>query len=236
MRNRFLIILLSCTIFSCNYRIYSDDKKSVQIHQENKNWKSSDTSCLVFHLVDSLPDSTEYINTIKIQSPFYWANSASPNNVMTELAKTQASKLGGNVIKVVDYGGLIYTITIKVYHLKKSLWSEYKNKRDSTERANQIEDKNLCIIHIRTFCWIQRPLYFNDSLIGKFYATTKNMRSSKSQVLDFKLAFAGKLTTALKKKHKIPPGGLELKTGKEYYIWLDNYGASLRMVSKEDYY
>jgi len=83
--------------------LYNDDKKKLRIAQDNKNWKSSDSNCLVFHLKDSLRDSIEYNNTLKIKSPFIWINPASPNNVMNEIAKTQASKLLANVIQVTDW-------------------------------------------------------------------------------------------------------------------------------------
>lgn len=83
--------------------MYTDDKRIVRIAQGNKNWKSSDSNCHVFHLKDSLRDSIEYNNTLKIKSPFIWINPASPNNVMNEIAKTQATKLLANVIQVTDW-------------------------------------------------------------------------------------------------------------------------------------
>ena len=218
--------------------MYNDDKKKVRIAQDNKNWKSSDSNCLVFHLNDPLPDSIEYINTIKIKSPFIWITPASPNNVMTEIAKTQATKLHANVIKVTDYGGLNYSFTVKLYHLKKSLWTEYKNKRDSIDSANEAGNKQFCIIHIRSNSWIERPLFYNDSLIGKFYATTNNTMSSSIHTLDFKLTCEGRLATYRyrKSQHRKQPVGLWLKTGNEYYLSLANYGESIIIVSKDDYY
>ena len=218
--------------------MYTDDKKKVRVTQDKKNWKSSDSNFLVFHLKDSLPDSIEYINTIKIKSPFIWINPASPNNVMTEIAKTQATKLHANVMKVTDYGGLTYSFTVKIYHLKESLLTEYKNKRDSIENINQTGNNKFCIIHIRSFSWIERPLFFNDSLIGKFYATTNKTMSNSIHTLDLKLTCDGRLATYRyrKSQHRKQPVGLWLKTGNEYYLSLENYGESLRIVSKEDYY
>jgi hypothetical protein len=238
MKHAYLLILLVLGLYSCNFRIYSDDKKIANIKQDNRNWKSTNDSCLVFQINDFLPDSLVYINTTKIRSPFIWINQASPNNVMTGIAKNQAAKLNANVIKVTGYGGLNYLFTVKMYRLNNSLWTEFKNKKDSADKENKRINKNFCIIHIRSFCWVGGPLYFNDSLIGNFHSTTHKRTSAKIHALDIKLNCDGRLSAHAKIENNWHNKGFWLTKGNEYYISLEmgKYGNYLQKINKNDYY
>lgn len=238
MRQTSLITLFILLIYSCNFRIYTDNKKTARLKEDNKNWKSSNHSCLVFHITDSLPESLTYINTTKIKAPFVWFNPASPNNVMTEIAKNQAAKISANVIKVVDYGKPNYTFTVKMYRLNNKSFTEYKKKLDSLKIESEKTDKNFCVVHIRSFCWVRGLIYFNDSLVGNFHATTNNRTLSHIHTLDFKLASEGFLSAQRKIENNIYYKGIWLLKGNEYYLELviSKHGNYLQKISKDDYY
>jgi hypothetical protein len=237
-----LIVVIG--FYGCNFKVYSNGKKTGSVKPVYKNWKSSNDSCLVYHIFDSLPKSLLYINSIIIKSPFVWNNPASPNNVMAEVAKTEAGKIGANVIQVVDYGSAKfskYTFSVRTYYLSDSMWAVLKNTLDKNENARTKANEKFCIVHVKCFDNVGGPLYFNDSLVGGFQVGARKREKlfpNRIKRLDFRFPYGGILSPGKLSELNYRIKGKRLLKGQEYYYELDisKFGNYLRRVDIDDYF
>jgi hypothetical protein len=105
-----------------------------------------------------------------------------------------------------------------MFYLRESYLKAYRLKVDSLDSVHKKENENLCIVHLKSYCykWENSAIYFNDSLVGYCHGATRKKGGFNIYSLDFKFTCSGVLTHQIKKDFF--RSGLILEQGKEYYI------------------
>jgi hypothetical protein len=259
MKNSVLIFLTLIALTSCSYRICINNKLDHKEWNSGRNWKSKNDSCIVLESTETLPGSSNFIDSIEIISPSIfiwlpipWNGNYQYYNVMVNRLRTEAKIYGANVIKIIDYGltkNLVrYQFKANFYHLNSNLFEDYNKIKDS---INKSDHENFCIAHIKSELNIADgpKIYFNDTLVGQISYLNKDGKSKQSYYskkgwgggfnvpsVEIKSHNDGKLsfeTGNNPKKNKVT-----LLKGKEYYIHIVQRkysGLSFAMTTRENY-
>jgi len=245
MRFSYLILIILFLCSSCNFEIYVNGHLDHKVDKSFAYRKSNKDSCFIFGINDKVPDSSEFVNVIKIK----YANSGdsveiySPYYSLLELAKEEAGLKGANIIKIVsNFEPKLFTttaLTFKLYKLKEPYLTSYKRTFDSLNILN----KTFCLIHIRNcqYNLSKLAIFFNDSLIGYSHNTAVSDdfldSATKNKLnLNFRLNSGGWLSI----RREVPKGEILVEKNKEYFIKISDAYRSrrpyLKLVTKYDFY
>ena len=216
-----IILILLASLWSCNYRIFSDGK---YIHKENglsEKGLSRCDSCLVLESFETLPDSLVPVSQTTIFSPYFWMISTPVEYAMIDRARSEAQRTGANVIWVCNKRDLYKggstgffrraKFETRLYQLQEPYKSAYMHRQDSIEK----ERAGICIVHVKSYSWDECPIYWNDTLVSN--CTGLSSANGQAQKNDFVFSSSGTLSYQNTRPHK----GLDsvnLERGKEYYV------------------
>jgi hypothetical protein len=158
-------------------------------------------------------------------------------------ARNEAARLGGNMIKINSFHGLIHTkwirqsIFVTVYRMKEADRTDFVRQLDSAERHYADSIRLVAIVHIRDRDEQgQRVVYFNDSVVAKMHGVGFDaVRNPGQSDLVFRQRGVLRVEPA-------PPTGLDIELGKEYYILLymemgrRRYSYHYQLMDKEHFY
>lgn len=163
-----VILIFFAFATSCSFRVFENGH-----FETNRLPKPVSDSVLELSLSNNvkIPDSAIEIVKTVIKAPLQKLYSY---NDLVIYAKYEASKLGGNVIKVTEFHGLFGTIYLRqaifttVYKINDPALSIFKKQLDSEKKAYSDSIKTIAIVHLKDFDdQGKRPIFFNDTMIAK---------------------------------------------------------------------
>jgi hypothetical protein len=210
---RLLIILLIYSwVTSCNFRVYENGHF---LTRQRKLPKPISDSILTLSITNSpkIPDSATEISKIVIKAPFEIGYEK-----MVAFAKVEASKIGGNVIKITNYrsssalGNSIQAIYFTAYKMNVETLSIFKTQLNSIKIAHSDSIKHVSIVHIKDYDGPrEQSIFFNNTLLAKIKGEELNSTGKRGSK-DFVFNQNGTLWIGL--------GVFDIKLGNEYYIVL----------------
>ena len=228
---------MACLLGSCGWRVF-----------ENGHYKT-----------DSLPPSTrDFILTVSLSNTIPIPATAmiiGQTTIKAPLqkffdydqfviyARNEAASMGGNMMKINAFHGLIQTKWIRlgiyttVYRMKEADLAQFSRQLDSAEKHYADSIRSMAIVHIRDRdLQGQRVVYFNDSVVagirGVGFDGVRNPGRSD-------LVFRQK---GLLRVSPDPPLQLDIELGKEYFILLymetsrHGYHYNYQLMDKEHFY
>ncbi len=136
-------------------------------------------------------------------------------------ARNEAARLGGNMMKINTFHGLIHTKWIRqgiyttVYRMKEPDLARFQQQLDSAARHYADSIRSMAIIHIRDRdIQGERVVYFNDSIVARIKGVGFDaVRNPGRSDLVFRQKGVLRVGPA-------PPSHLDIELGKEYFILL----------------
>jgi hypothetical protein len=102
MKNLRILAAILITFYSCNYRIFINDRYDHKENGMSSNYESISDSCFILDINDTIPNDATLINKTTIASPFFWFIMHSPKYVMTKKAQAQAKRVNANIMQIVS--------------------------------------------------------------------------------------------------------------------------------------
>lgn len=187
-----------------------------------------------------IPDTAVVISHLVIKAPF---QKILDYAVIEGVARQEASRLGGNLIKVHTFHAMIHTrwlrqgIYASVYRLNEADLIRFQQQLDSADRHHADSIKQMAIVHIRDRDLEgKRVVYFNDSIVATLHGVGfDGVRKPGRKDLVF-------WKRGVLRCGPAPPMDLEIRLGKEYFILLfctmakHGFRYQYQLVDKEHFY
>jgi hypothetical protein len=183
--------------------------------------RSFNDTCYLYGVDEAIPDSSVFIQDIKIKYPGepIINNSCSPMSGLVERLKDEAETVHANVVKMTEAGEIKkfpygrYRLNAGLYRLGGRNLALLKHTRDSLK----IIANDFCVVHIKNY-WREgfykttMPVFFNDVLIHTLKKPVKNHGSWKIDSADLRLDQPGMLSI------RIGGRAIRVEKGQEYYL------------------
>jgi hypothetical protein len=202
-----LVISLTATLFiSCGYRMFDNGYRvPMPAHTPAAD------SILTLNFGESvrLPDSRTVVSLIIAKAPRYAEYGYAPLLADT---RAEAARLGGNLVKVEDYGGSgRKKLHSRVYLLNPADLSRLKDSMAAAFAAHRDSIRDIAFVHIKDCGFAGwKPIRFRDTLIGKI--RTRTFGPGREDSKTFILYSGGVLSIGDK--------NFSVQKGKEYYVVL----------------
>ncbi len=196
--NLLLIILILSLLYSCG------TKKRIGNKQEPLDKESS---VYILNENDTIPKDATHIGKIKVEHGLYWINC--DFQIVVELAKKRARKLGGNIAKITRYKPYEFYES-SCYKLKADVFKT-NNHQKNINNTFSVKRKNYAVLNFyryhAKFSPLECNIYLGDSLIAHI---KENFKKS------IKIKKEGKYI--LKTDNGIEEIPININLGKSYYI------------------
>lgn len=156
-----------------------------------------------------LPDFRTVVSLIIAKAPRYAEYGYTPLLADT---RAEAVRLGGNLVKVEDYGGSgRKKLHSRVYLLNPSDLTRLKDSMAAAFAAHRDSIRDIAFVHIKDCGFVGwKPIRFRDTLIGEIRRRTFSLRGVEAKT--FILHSGGVLS--------IGDNNFSVQKGKEYYVVL----------------
>jgi hypothetical protein len=228
---------VACLFGSCGWRVF-----------ENGHYKTHSLppltrdSILTVSLSNTIPipDSAIVVSHTIIKAPL---QKFVDYNQFVIYARNEAARLGGNMMKINQFHGLIQTKWIRqgiyttVYRMKEADLARFTWQIDSAKKHYADSIRSMAIVHIRDRdVQGERVVYFNDSMVTKMKGVGfDGVRNPGRSDLVFRQKGVLRVGPA-------PPYHLDIELGKEYFILVftttSRYGYHYyyQLMDKEHFY
>jgi hypothetical protein len=206
---------VACLLGSCGWRMF-----------ENGHYKThllpppTRDSILTVSLSNAIPipDSAIVVGHTVMKAPL---QKFVDYDRFVTYARNEAARLGGNMMKINTFHGLIHTKWIRqgiyttVYRMKEPDLARFQQQLDSAARHYADSIRSMAIIHIRDRdIQGERVVYFNDSIVARIKGVGFDaVRNPGRSDLVFRQKGVLRVGPA-------PPSHLDIELGKEYFILL----------------
>jgi hypothetical protein len=229
---------VACLLGSCGWRVF-----------ENGHYKTHSLppptrdSILTVSLSNAIPipDPAIVVAHTVIKAPL---QKFEDYDRFVTYARNEAARLGGNVMKINTFHGLIRTKWIRqgiyttVYRMKEPDLARFQQQLDSAGRHYADSIRSMAIIHIRDRdVQGERVVYFNDSIVARMKGVGfDGVRNAGRSDLVFR-------QKGVLRVEPDPPYHLDIELGKEYFILMymvttsrKGYGYYYQLMDKEHFY
>jgi hypothetical protein len=229
---------VACLLGSCGWRVF-----------ENGHYKThllpppTRDSILTVSLSDTtpIPGSAIVVGHTIIKAPL---QKFFEYDRFVTYARDEAARLGGNVMKINTFHGLLQTKWIRqgiyttVYRMTEPDLVRFQQQLDSAKRHYADSIRSMAIVHIRDRDEQgEREVYFNDSLVARIKGVGfDGVRNPGRSDLVFRQKGVLRVGPG-------PPSHLDIELGKEYFILLymvttskKRFGYYYLLMDKEHFY
>jgi hypothetical protein len=222
---------------SCGWRVFENGR-----YKSHSLPSSTHDFVLTVSLSNAIPipDSAIVISHTIIKAPL---QKFVDYDQMVSYARNEAARLGGNLMKIDQFHGLIHTKWIRqgiyttVYRMKEPDLALFSRQMDSAQTDHTDSIQSMAIVHIRDRdIQGKRVVYFNDSIVATIRGVGfDGVREPGRSDLVFR-------QNGVLRAEPDPPLHLDIELGKEYFILLymepgrQGFHYYYQLMDKEHFY